>query len=51
MKKIAILTGATGGLGGAFCSEVIKTHNNLLLSGTRQEKLDKLKNNLLKRNN
>ena len=43
--KYTLITGATGGLGGAFCREVIKSQNNLLLTGTKQEKLDKLKMN------
>ena len=45
--KYTLVTGATGGLGNAFCRELLKLNKNLILTGTKQEKLDKWKNTLL----
>ena len=49
--KYALITGATGGLGKAFCKEICKEYKNLFLTGTSQERLEKLKDDLLKTNN
>ena len=40
---LAIITGATGGLGKAFVYEVAKRGYDIILSATRQERLDELK--------
>ena len=45
-NKYILITGATGGLGKAFCSELIKSHDNIFLTGTSNEKLGKLKDEL-----
>ena len=49
-KKYVIVTGATGGLGNAFCNELIKKNKNLILSATKQDRLDELKSKLLELN-
>lgn len=46
MKKITVITGATGGLGGAFVLACARRGENLLLTGRSQEKLTALKNRL-----
>ena len=43
MEKLAIVTGATGGLGGEFCRDLLKRGYNLVISGTKQEKADNFK--------
>lgn len=42
-KQFVLITGATGGLGGAFVRQSAKDGENLILLGRNQEKLDKLK--------
>lgn len=42
MKQYTLITGATGGLGNAFCYELAKKNSPLLLTGTKQEKLNNL---------
>ena len=49
--KYALITGATGGLGRAFCKELCKKFENLFLTGTSQDRLEKLKDELLQANN
>ena len=44
MKNVMI-TGATGGIGGALVSIFHKNGYNVFASGTNEEKLNKLKNN------
>ena len=44
-QNYTLITGATGGLGRAFCKELIGK-NNLILTGTSIEKLNKLKTEL-----
>lgn len=46
MKNFTLITGACGGLGGAFVRECLKNNENLLLIGTNKEKLEKLILNL-----
>ena len=46
-NKYTLITGATGGLGNAFCRELAKLNHNLIITGTRQDKLDKWKKTLL----
>ena len=41
-----LITGATGGLGTAFVFELLKQNENLLLTSTKQEKLDALLNKI-----
>jgi len=41
------LTGATGGLGKAFSVELLKRNKNLILTATKQERLENLRNELL----
>lgn len=48
--KYVIITGATGGLGKAFCLDQIKRNKNLLLVGRNLDKLIKLKADLIKEN-
>lgn len=45
-KKYCLVTGATGGLGSAFVRELSKENKNLIITGTRQDKLDAFKNEL-----
>jgi short-subunit dehydrogenase len=47
MKKVTVITGATGGLGSAFARACAKRGENLLLTGRSEEKLLQLKNRLL----
>ena len=42
-----LITGATGGLGQAFCNEFAKNGHNLFLTATNQERLNNLKQKLL----
>lgn len=42
-----LITGATGGLGKAFCFEIAKEGKNLFLTGTSDKKLERLKEDLL----
>jgi len=46
-KKYVLLTGATGGLGQAFAFELARNGKNLIISATKQERLEKLKKELL----
>lgn len=46
--EITLITGATGGLGKAFCDIYAKNGNNLLLVSTSEEKLAKLKTEIEK---
>lgn len=48
MKNYTLITGACGGLGQSFVRLCLKNNENLLLSGTNQEKLDALEQNLKK---
>lgn len=43
MENYTLITGATGGLGKAFACACAKRGDNLVLSGTKQEKIDALK--------
>ena len=45
--KYTLITGATGGLGKAFCSLYAKDNNNLFLVATNQNKLSELKDQLV----
>lgn len=46
MKRVTVITGATGGLGGAFVELLAKQGENLLLTGRSEDKLLALKNRL-----
>lgn len=46
MKRITVITGATGGLGGAFVQALAKQGETLLLTGRSSDKLLALKNRL-----
>ena len=46
MKTVTVITGATGGLGGAFAKACAKRGENLILTGRSLEKLTDLKNRL-----
>ena len=46
-KKI-IVTGASGGIGNSIVKKLYESGANILASGTRIEKLDDLKKNLIK---
>lgn len=48
--KYVIITGATGGLGKAFCYDQIRRNENLILVGRNLDKLSNLKADLLKEN-
>ncbi len=48
MEKLAIVTGATGGLGTEYCKDLAKRGYDLVISGTKQERVDELKDTLLK---
>lgn len=47
MEKLAIVTGATGGLGGAYCRELLGRGYDLIISGTKKTRVEELKNSLL----
>ncbi|WP_040279713.1 SDR family NAD(P)-dependent oxidoreductase [Psychroserpens damuponensis] len=51
MKKTALITGATSGIGRATAHEFAKHGINLILCGRRQERLDTIKNALSKQTN
>lgn len=42
MEKYTLITGATGGLGGAFVQECLKRNHNLVLTGTKVKVLEAL---------
>lgn len=46
MKDFTFISGATGGIGKAFCVSSVKRGYNLFLTGRSQEKLEKLKSEL-----
>lgn len=48
MEKLAIVTGATGGLGNAYCRELLGRGYDLIISGTKKERLESLKELLSK---
>ena len=48
MEKLAIVTGATGGLGGEFCKDLARRGYSLIITGTKQERVDSFKNELEK---
>lgn len=48
MEKLAIVTGATGGLGGEYAKDLAKRGYNLVISGTKQERVDAFKSELTK---
>lgn len=45
--NVTLITGATGGLGKAFCDIYASNNNNLVLVGTNDDKLEQLKKELL----
>ena len=45
--EYSFISGATGGIGKAFATELAKNNENLILTGRSQEKLDDLKKQLL----
>ena len=47
MKKYTLITGACGGLGREFVKLCLKNRENLMLSGTSEQKLDLLKSDLI----
>ena len=49
-KKYVIVTGATGGLGKAFCEILARNGKNLILSATKQVKIEEFRLELLKIN-
>ncbi|MBQ0786777.1 MAG: SDR family NAD(P)-dependent oxidoreductase [Oceanihabitans sp.] len=51
MKKIALITGATSGIGRATAQELAKHGINLILCGRRQERLDSIQQALSKQTN
>ncbi|WP_047551913.1 SDR family NAD(P)-dependent oxidoreductase [Psychroserpens sp. Hel_I_66] len=51
MKKTALITGATSGIGRATAQEFAKHGINLILCGRRQERLDTIKEELSKQTN
>ena len=46
-NKYIIITGATGGLGRAFCFNLARQNKNLILSATKIERLEELKTEIL----
>lgn len=46
MKKIALITGATSGIGKACAKKFAKNNYNLIITGRRKERLDELKKEL-----
>ena len=51
MKRTALITGATSGIGKATAYELSKHNIKLILCGRRQERLDDIKNNLKQKTN
>ena len=51
MKKVALITGATSGIGRATAHELAKHGINLILCGRRQERLDTIKKALMRHTN
>ncbi len=49
-KTYSFISGATGGIGKAFCYALAKQNNNLFLTGRSEEKLETLKSDLKKAN-
>lgn len=49
-KKYTLVTGATGGLGRAFCFELLKQNRNLIITATKKERLESLKAELNEQN-
>ena len=47
LKKNVLITGATGGIGEIIAKSFHENGYNVILSGTRQEKLDEIKNSLV----
>ncbi len=47
--KITLITGATGGLGRAFCEQVASLGKNMLICGTKEQNLLNLKDELLQK--
>lgn len=48
MKKTALITGATAGIGEATARLLAKNNFNLIVTGRRKDRLEDLKNNILK---
>jgi len=51
MKKTALITGATAGIGEATAQLLSKNNFNLIITGRRKERLEKLKDSILKDSN
>lgn len=51
MKKTALITGATSGIGEAVARKLAQSGFNLIITGRRYDRLDKLKSELEKENN
>ena len=51
MKTFTLITGACGGLGGAFATECAKNNENLILVGTNQKRLSELSQLISAENN
>jgi NADP-dependent 3-hydroxy acid dehydrogenase YdfG len=51
MKKTALITGATAGIGEATAQLLSKNDFNLIITGRRKERLEKLKDSILKDSN
>lgn len=49
MEKLAIVTGATGGLGNAYCLELLGRGYDLIISGTNSKRVEALNNSLLEK--
>jgi 3-hydroxy acid dehydrogenase/malonic semialdehyde reductase len=49
MNKILLITGATAGFGEAIAHEFAANHYNIIITGRRKERLDKLKSELEKK--
>ena len=50
MEKYTLITGATGGLGGAFVKECLKRGHNLVLTGTKANVLEALEKDIKEKN-
>ena len=50
-KKYVLLTGATGGLGKAFAFELAGKNKNLIITATKFDRLEHLKEEILNINN